>query len=139
MRRLLRARREPVTLAELIKLGVALDPVLVLTAVTAAIEPWWTAGHHLTVGFELAEAGTHHVVVDDGAAVKVTQEPPRPRARAGDRAPHATLHASPDALVAILARTTPPAGDPARVTGDRGVLETLLAWTDRVQGIPPKS
>ena len=131
LRPLLKARRKPVTLAELAVLGLPLEPGLLLRALTSLIDPAWTAGERFTVVYDVAGAppAAHRVEVADGAPVVATQGvPPEPAA--------ATVSLARGAFVSLLARVAPPPGERVVVHGDLRAVELLHRWTDRVQGIP---
>ncbi|HEV2753403.1 MAG TPA: hypothetical protein VGV36_06150, partial [Solirubrobacteraceae bacterium] len=53
LRRLLRARRDPVSLATLARVGQRLDPGLVLSALARAVDPTWAQGTELSVAYHL--------------------------------------------------------------------------------------
>jgi hypothetical protein len=128
IRRLLRARRRPVTLADLALVAPPPPPRPLLTALAAVVEPAWTAGHRFGVSYSVAGHGRHTVVVDGGRPLRVLDN--------GGGHPHAaTVEVSPAGLVAVLAGQHPPAGEHAEVAGDARALEVLHAWFDRARGV----
>jgi len=73
LRRLLRTRRDPVSLAELARAGDRLDPGLVLTALARAVEPAWAQGTELSVAYHLAPGDP--VEADDAEAATTAPIP----------------------------------------------------------------
>jgi hypothetical protein len=130
-RRLLRARREPIALADLTGAGVDVWPGLLLLAMAEAIDPSWTAGHRFEIAFEIA--GTPGVViyvrVCDGEPILVS------RATAGE--PAATVTVGEHALIRLLAGMPAIAGEDASAQGDLGAVHSFLAWAARAQGLVP--
>jgi hypothetical protein len=127
----MRARRAPVTLADLTAAEPSLEPAIVLRALAAAIDPAWTAGQRFAIAYELAgpKPATHHFLVADGSPVVTgTGLPPGGAA--------ATVGVAREALLPLLARLALPPGERATVHGDLERLALLHRWTDRVQGIP---
>ena len=129
----LKARREPLTLAELAGIGLVIDPGLVLKALATAMDPAWTRGQRFSVVYEVSGAspGTHHVTVADGAPVVTGTGRPA-------ESPAATVTLGRVSFLSLLARVAPPAGEPAFAAGDLGAVQMLCRWTDRVQGIPER-
>ena len=128
---LLKARRDPVTLADLAGAALSIDPGLVLRALAIAIDPSWTRSHSFSVVYEVtgASPGTHYVTVADGAPVVTGTGRPA-------EAPAATVTVGRLGFLSLLARVAPPPGERAIVAGDLATVQTLCRWADRVQGIP---
>jgi hypothetical protein len=124
LRRLLKARRAPLGLAELAAAGVTLSPGLLLTVLARAVEPRWTAGRSLTVDIAPEGADRWRVASHSGGPLSILP--------AGDAEPApATLHTAPGRLPAVLAAVAAP--DDAYVEGDVRAVRTLLTWLDRAQ------
>jgi hypothetical protein len=127
LRRLIKARRAPLGLAELAAADIAPSPGLLLTVMARAVEPRWT-GRPLTV--DVASEGS------DRWRVVASGDGPLAIVPAGDAGPptppaSAVLHTAPHRLAAVLAGTAAP-GD-ASVEGDPRDVRTLLSWLDRAQ------
>lgn len=131
LRRLLRARRAPVTLSDLVARRLLVDPGLVLAALARTIEPAWTKGRRFTVAFVVTgrDAGTHWLTVRDGEPVTVSREAPVART-------DAIVQVAQPAFLPLLARLAPPLGERLLVLGDAAAHEQLGRWFDRVQGLP---
>jgi hypothetical protein len=127
-RRVARARRVPLTLAELATANIRVWPGLLLPVLAEAVDPAWTAGHDYLVGMAVTGATPTmlYVGVHDGAAVTVSP-------RRLDAAPVATLFMSEQACLNLLARTPLPAGERVLCSGDLTAAERLLDWLDRAQ------
>ena len=124
VRRLLKARRRPLGLAELAAAGVAPSPGLLLTVLARAVDPRWTPGHPLTVDVAPEGADRWRVIASGHGPLAIFPAegaPPAP----------ATLRTSAGRLPAVLAGTSA-AGD-AVVEGDVRAVRTLLSWLDRAQ------
>ena len=136
VRRLLKARRTPLTLADLVELDIPVEPRLILQAAAAGIERDWTSGQRFAVDVRVedppAPPSIHRVVVADAAPVSIVDDPPP-----GHRA-DATVIVTKRALLPLLARLAPPPGEGASVSGDGSCFAQLLRWTDRLQGIPER-
>jgi hypothetical protein len=130
LRRLLKARRAPIGLAELAAAGIAPSPGLLLTVLARAVEPGWTAGRHgLTVDVASEGSDRWRVVASGGGPLQIvpaTDEGP---------AASAVLHTAPNRLAAVLAGTAAPAD--ADIEGDAREVRTLLSWLDRAQRHQP--
>jgi hypothetical protein len=130
LRRLIKARRAPLGLAELAAADIAPSPGLLLTVLARAVEPRWTARRHPLIVDVASEGSDRWRVVASGdgplAIVPATSDagPPTP-------SPSAVLHTSAHRLAAVLAGTAAP-GD-ASVEGDPRDVRTLLSWLDRAQ------
>jgi hypothetical protein len=124
LRRLLKARRAPLGLAQLAQAGVAPSPGLLLTVLARAVQPSWTAGRRLTVDIAPAGADRWRVVASGDGPLTILP------AEGADPA-EATLHTSEARLAAVLGGTAEP-GE-AWVEGDVGAVRTLLSWLDRAQ------
>ncbi len=73
LRRLLRTRRDPVSLAALARAGDRLDAGLLLTALARAVDPAWAQGTELSVAYHLTPGARAE---GDAAAGSETAEPP---------------------------------------------------------------
>jgi hypothetical protein len=131
LRRLVRARRRPLDLAEFVERGIDLPAIPLLAALAAAVEPTWTAGHDFMVRYVLDGGDTADVVVPGDRAPTVQ------RAAAGTDAgdPAATVTLPVPALAALLARTELPPGAEATVAGDQHAVARLHGWFVRAQGL----
>lgn len=134
---LLASRRRPLALSELEGAGVTVWPGLLLLALAEAIDPSATVGYAFTVAFAIEgqQSAVMHVQSLLGKPLAVT----RAEAQSGEQAPS---QAAPDVTVRLSERgfarliTAQDLGDETvLLEGDRAALETLLSWTDRVQGI----
>lgn len=129
LRRLLRAMREPVRLAELAAAEIRVWPGLVLGALAREIEPGWTVGHRFAITFAIegVPGATLYAEVRSGEALRIGQEPPATPSRV-------TVYANESALLSLLAGFFGGPEEPARMSGDEDALAAFLAWVDRVQG-----
>jgi hypothetical protein len=127
LRKLLKARRRPLGLAELAAAGVAPSPGLLLTVLAQAVDPRWTVDRPLEVDVAATGADRWRVVADGRSPLAILPAEGAPPAGA-------TLHTSAGRLPAVLAGTAAP-GD-AHVEGDVRDLRTLLSWLDRAQREP---
>ncbi|WP_445150937.1 hypothetical protein [Baekduia sp. Peel2402] len=124
LRRLLKARRQPVGLAELAAKAVSPSPGLLLTVLAKAVDPAWTQGRRLSI--DVAAAGA------DRWRIHASGEGPLSILSAEDAPPaDATLHTSAGLLPAVLAGTAQPSQ--ASVEGSLRDVRTLLSWLDRAQ------
>ena len=130
LRRLVRARRAPVTLVDLGRAGSPVHPGLLLSALAAAVEPSWTRGHRFAVAYAIGGDGTFTVVARDGEPLAVLPETPP---EAGDLA--ATVIVSAPAFMPLIAGQAPPEGERAAVAGDRRMVDVLHAWFDTARGV----
>ena len=126
VRRLARARRAPVTLADLARSPQPPDPGLVLPALAAAVEPAWTAMQRFSVHYLVDGDGGWRVSADDGAPLAVTH----PRGEAS-----ATVRVSRGAMYPLIAGLPAPAGARVDVEGDDAAVRRLHAWFDRARGL----
>ncbi|MDX6727079.1 MAG: hypothetical protein QOK49_1884, partial [Baekduia sp.] len=124
LRRLLKARRRPLGLAELSAAGVAPSPGLLLTVLARAVRPAWTEDRPLAVDIAPTGADRWRIVSSGNGPLTIL-----PAAGAAPAA--ATLHTSAARLPAVLAGTAGP--DDAWVEGDPRAVSTLLSWLDRAQ------
>jgi hypothetical protein len=124
LRRLLKSRRAPLGLADLAAAGVAPSPGLLLTVLTRAVSPSWTADRPLVVDVAAEGADRWRVVASGhGPLTILPTEADDPAA--------ATLHTTASRLPAVLAGTAEP--EEAWVEGDLRAVRTLLSWFDRAQ------
>ena len=128
-RKLLAARRTPVTLAELAAGGIRVWPGLLLLAMAEAIDPVWTTGENFALAFQMPgeQDFTIYVCVHGGEPVTVT--------RVLEEKPAVTVTLSEYALLCLLAGIPMPADEDASVTGKTEMLQRFIDWTDRAQGL----
>jgi hypothetical protein len=131
LRPLLKARRAPLSLAELAAADIALSPGLLLTVLACAVDPSWIA-RPLTVDVASEGSDRWRVVASGNGPLAIVP--------AGDGAVEpgmapAVLHTAPHRLAAVLAGTAAP-GD-ACVEGDPRDVRTLLSLLDRAQRHQP--
>lgn len=134
LRKLLKARRAPVDLAELVDRRIELSPELALAALAAAVDPAWTAGQRFGVVYALSGGPALEVLVADGEPLRV-----EPADRERTEPPAATVSLNRVALLPLLTRATAPSGERALVAGDADAVARLHAWFDRAQGLPERS
>ncbi len=120
LRRLLKARREPLPLTALASSHVGIAPGLLLTLLASAVPAAATSGETLAVDVAAEGSDRWRVATRPTGGLSVEPAPEQP-------AP-ATLHTTADRLAAVLAGTAP-----AEVEGDPRAVRTLLAWLDRAQ------
>ncbi|HWT93681.1 MAG TPA: hypothetical protein VN238_11830, partial [Solirubrobacteraceae bacterium] len=122
VRKLLKARRAPVTLDELA--DAAPSPRVLLAALAAAVDPAWTEGHRFGVRYELEDdpAASVTVIAEDGRPLRVVD--------AGDAERAATVTLSATELRKLLAGSA----TGAKVTGDGRAVKALHTWFDRARG-----
>jgi hypothetical protein len=132
-KRLLAARRDPLSLSELESAGVTVWPGLLLLALAEAIDPASTAGHTFTIVFAIEGQQSAELAVQalQGRPLAVTRGP----AQAAAGMPgQTTVHLSERAFARLITAQDL-ADESVRIEGDQAPLQTLLSWTDRVQGI----
>ena len=130
IRKLLKARRDPVGLLDLGRAGSPVHPGLLLSALAAAVDPVWTRGHRFAVAYAIGGDGTFTVVAADGEPLRVLSGTP---AHAGELA--ASVVVSAPAFMPLLAGEPPPPGERASVAGDRRVVDVLHTWFDAARGV----
>ncbi|HEX8121070.1 MAG TPA: hypothetical protein VF549_07380 [Solirubrobacteraceae bacterium] len=130
IRRLLKARRDPVGLADLGFAGSPVHPGLLLSALAAAVDPTWTIGHRLAVAYVIGGDGTFTVMAGDGSPLRVVPGIPE---QAGG--PTATVVVSARAFMPLIAGQKPPEDERATVTGERWAADLVHAWFDRARGV----
>jgi hypothetical protein len=115
----------PVTLEQLISVGVRLDPWLALTVVSILVDPAWTRGERFSVAFQepgsLAPGPQLHV--RDGRRPSVSET-------SFGVAPAATVVCVGDRLLAVLAGAH---GGAVEVRGETRPLALLQLWIERAQ------
>lgn len=139
-KRLLATRRQPLSLSDLEAAGVTVWPGLLLLALAEAIDPASTAGHAFTVAFAIEgrQSAVLQVQATQGRPLAVMRGP-APESQQSDEigagAPaQTTVRLSEQAFARLI--TARDLGDETvMLEGERAPLETLLSWTDRVQGI----
>jgi hypothetical protein len=132
LRRLLKARREPVDLADLARGGVVPEPSLLLGALAAGVRPTWTGDDAFAVAVDVPERDPITVIAEPGRRLQVVGPPPE------GGAVRAVITTSPEALLALLGRIDPPEDDDAWVSGEEEVVRRLLEMLDRAQGLPSR-
>jgi predicted nucleic acid-binding Zn-ribbon protein len=139
-RRLLSSRGAPVALSELEAAGVTVWPGLLLLALAEAIDPASTTGHSFTIAFAIEghQSAVLQVQALQGRPLAVTRGP----VEAGGEGDQSSLEASPQTTVrlsergfAALLTGRDLAGETVLLEGELAPLQTLLSWTDRIQGI----
>lgn len=138
-KRLLASRRAPLALVDLERAGVTVWPGLLLLALAEAIDPASTAGCSFTVTFAIEgqQSAVLQVQALQGRPLAVTRGPLGEGAQVAQSAAttaQSTVHLSERAFARLLTAQDL-AGETVLLDGDPGPLQTLLAWTDRVQGI----
>jgi hypothetical protein len=128
-KRLIKARRSPIALADLAAEGIDVWPGLLLLVMAEAIDPSWTTGRRFELAFEVEDAPgiVIYVRICDGEAIVVS--------RAASKQPVATVSASSHALTCLLAGMPVPPDHHASVTGDSTSVEMFLQWAARAQGL----
>jgi hypothetical protein len=132
LRRLVKARRAPVDLADLAAGGVVPEPALLLQVLAAGMRPTWTGEHDFAVSIDVPDRDPITVIAEPGKRLQVVGPPPE------GGAVRAVVTSSPAALLALLGRVAPPEGDDAWVSGEEPVVRTLLELLDRAQGLPSR-
>ena len=128
-RGLLKARREPIALADMAAAEVDVWPGLLLLVMAEAIDPSWTTGRRFELAFDVKDASgvVIYIRVCDGEPILVS--------RTAMGQPIATISLSAHALICLLAGTQAPADHRAMVTGDATSVDMFLQWTARAQGL----
>jgi hypothetical protein len=124
VRRLLRARRAPLTLAKLARAGVSPDPRHLLALLVAGVDPAWTVGRAAVVDIDALGAQCLRVRVPAGGRPTVTLAE-------GGAESQATLRVPAGALLAVLADTAPTGT--GLVEGDLPTVLYLLDLFDRAR------
>lgn len=145
-KRLLASRRSPLALGDLAAAGVTVWPGLLLLALAEAIDPTSTTGHTFTVAFTIEgqQSAVLQVQALNGKPLAVARGNAEADAVGSDAAssgeastdahPGTTVRLSEQAFSRLL--TAQDLGDETvMLEGETAPLETLLSWTDRVQGI----
>jgi hypothetical protein len=134
LRRLLKARRAPLGLAELAAADIAPSPGLLLTVMARAVDPRWAA-RPLTVDVASEGSDRWRVVASGDGPLAIVPAGDGTSGPGASAPPSAVLHTSAHRLAAVLAGTAAP-GD-ASVEGDPRDVRTLLSWLDRAQRHQP--
>ncbi len=135
LRRLIKARRAPLGLAELAAADIAPSPGLLVTVLARAVEPRWTARHHPLTADVASEGSDRWRVVASGdgplAIVPATSD--------AGTSPSAVLHTSAHRLAAVLAGTAAPGDALRRGRSPRRPHAALLASTAPSATSPDRS
>ncbi len=140
VRRLFAARRAPLVLAELQLAEVTVWPGLLLLALAEAIDPAWTAEHSFTVAFAIEgqQSAVLRVQALRGRPLAVTRARSTDAPGRGDcepdLSPQTVVRCSERGFARMLSGVEL-GGETIALQGDREPLQTLLAWTDEVQGV----
>jgi hypothetical protein len=139
-KRLLASRRTPLSLADLHRAGVTVWPGLLLLALAESIDPASTAGHSFTIAFAIEEpqSAVLQVQAVSGKPLLVARME-QTTAASGQGSPaqspaQTTVRLGEQAFARMLSGRDL-AGESILLEGDPAPLQTLLSWTDRVQGI----
>lgn len=139
-KRLLSTRREPLSLVDLERAGVTVWPGLLLLALAEAVDPAATAGHVFTVAFAIEgrQSAVLHVHASGGRPLAVTrgsaQEGEQSAPTGAGGTVQSTVRLSERGFARLIgARDLD--GEKVFLEGEQAPLETLLSWTDKVQGI----
>jgi hypothetical protein len=132
LRRLLKARRTPVDLADLASGGVVPDPALLLRVLAGGVRPTWTGESDFAISVDVPERDPITVIAEPGKRLQVVGPPPE------GGAVRAVVTTSPAALLALVGRVAPSDGDDAWVSGEEDVVHTMLELLDRAQGLPSR-
>jgi hypothetical protein len=127
LRKLLKALRAPVGLADVAVSGGHVGPVDLLRLLVAGVDPAVLPGHGFSVDYVLGDGLVVHVAVADGAAE--VRGGPAPEGAA------AVVETSDRALLALLGGAAPPPGERVVVRGSPRAPELLHGWFDDVQGL----
>ena len=130
VRRLLKERRGPVSLAELHAAGVVPSPRVLLPLLAHGVAPEWVAATDV-VDFAVSGeyGGTWRVTAAPGAAPTVTVPGP------SDPKPDATVHVADVALLALLAALPLPPGERLLIGGDVDAATAVTGLFGRAQGL----
>jgi hypothetical protein len=128
-RRLLKARRRPLALADLANAGIDMWPGLLLLAMAEAIDPSWTAGRRFELAFEILDSSgvVIYVRICDGEPILVS--------RTATGKPVANVSVTEHGLMCLLGGTPAPPEDNVLLRGDATSVEMFLQWTARAQGL----
>ncbi len=129
-RRLLKARRPPLVLSEVANAGMSVWPGLLLLALGVAIDSEWTRGHKFVVAFAIVgepSVITIYVHVNDGEPLMVS--------RTCEQQVSTVVQLSERSLTCLLAAVPIPKDEMVLTDGDVQALQTLIAWSDRAQGL----
>jgi hypothetical protein len=139
--RLLSARATPLSLSDLQRAKIIAWPGLLLLALAEAIDPASTASHSFTIAFAIdgPQSAVLHVQARNGQPLTVSRAGERnptegDAAQQLDMHPQTTVHLSEQAFARMIGGQDL-AGASILLEGDPAPLESLLSWTDRVQGI----
>ncbi|HEV2811881.1 MAG TPA: hypothetical protein VGW10_01410, partial [Solirubrobacteraceae bacterium] len=130
LRRLLKARRDPIGLVELGRAGSPVHPGLLLSALVAAIDPARARGYRFAVTYEIGGDGTFTVVAGHGDSLRVVPENAPPEFADCS----AKVVVSAPAFMPLIAGEEPPEGEEAVAIGDRRFVDLLHAWFDKARG-----
>jgi hypothetical protein len=139
-KRLLSTRSEPLSLADLERAGVTVWPGLLLLALAEAVDPAATAGHVFTVAFAIEgrQSAVLHVHASGGRPLTVTRGPAQEGEQSAPTGAGGTVQSTvrlSEQGFARLIGARDLDGEKVILEGEQAPLETLLSWTDKVQGI----
>lgn len=136
-RQLLASRAHPLALSELERAEVTVWPGLLLLALAEAIDPTSTSGHAFTVAFVIdgQQSAVLHVQALHGRPLAITRSDTRAEGEATSEADVAAKVTLSERGFARLITAQDLGDEKVLLEGEQRTLETLLSWTDRVQGI----
>lgn len=139
-KRLLASRRTPLSLADLQRAGLTVWPGLLLLALAESIDPASTAGYSFTIAFAIEgpQSAVLQVQATSGRPLLVARMEETSAANAQGspaQSPAQTTVRLGEQAFARMLSGRDLAGESILLEGDPAPLQTLLAWTDRVQGI----
>ena len=134
-KRLMSSRGTPVALGELEVAGITVWPGLLLLALAEAIDPASTTGYSFTVAFAIEgqQSAVLEVESSQGRPLAVTRRPAQAQGDPGTKS-QTTVRLSERGFAALLTGRDL-ADETVLLEGELAPLQTLLSWTDRVQGI----
>jgi hypothetical protein len=117
------------TLADAVRAGAVLDPLIAYRVLAHAVDPAWTRGHAFTVLHVVTGEPTVRcaIAVRDGRGLTVAPA-------ADETATDATVTMSRGTFARLLREEPVPAGERPAVRGDQAAVALLREWTDHVRG-----
>ncbi len=134
LRKLLRARREPVLLSDLHHAGVHVPPGVLLGLLVRAVPAELTVGHDVEVDYLVPgeQGGLWRIIVRAGHAPVLTVPADE------DPAPDATVRIASQALLPLLTALPLPPGERLLISGDVDAARLLAGWFAQAQGLAPE-